>query len=78
MLDDDDAEDDKEHPLWGRIFLAVVIAASGAGLGGAIGESWMAAFWGAVIASPIAWLGFVAPGAFAWILVVLQLFSCAS
>jgi len=75
MFSDDEAQEDQEYPLPARILLAVVILGSGAGLGGAIGASWMAATWGAV---PVAWFGFAAPGAFAWILAVLQLFSCVS
>jgi len=78
MFEEDAEQEDKEWPLWARIMMAAVILGGGAGLGGAIGESWMAAFWGAVIASPVAWFGFAAPGAFAWILAVLQVFSCVS
>ena len=78
MFDEDEAEEDREYPLWARIMIAVVILGGGAGLGGAIGESWMAAFWGTVVASPVAWFGFMAPRAFAWVVAVLHIFSCAS
>lgn len=50
----------------------------GAFAGGLIGESGMGALWGSILASPVALLGFAAPAALGWIMVVLQVFSCAS
>ena len=75
---EEDAEEDKEYPLWGRILIAATVLGLGAFAGGLIGESWMHAFWGTILAAPVALLGFVAPAALGWIMVVIQVFSCAS
>lgn len=71
-------EEDKEYPQWGRVLIAVTVLGLGAFAGGLIGESWMATLWGTVLASPVALLGYVAPAALGWVMVVLQVFSCAS
>lgn len=74
----EDGDEDKEYPLWGRILIAATVLAMGAFAGGLIGQSWMNALWGTILASPVALLGFVAPAALGWVMVVLQVFSCAS
>ncbi|MBW6399462.1 hypothetical protein KPL78_16510 [Roseomonas sp. HJA6] len=74
----DESEEDKEYPLWGRILIAVSMLGLGAMAGGLIGETWMGAVWGTILASPVALLGFVAPAALGWVMVVLELFSCVS
>ncbi|MBR0681017.1 hypothetical protein GXW74_11005 [Roseomonas eburnea] len=76
-------EDEKEgtgrgHPLWARILIAAMMLATGAGIGGIAGESWTAAFFGALVAAPFAALGFMVPGLVIGVLYVLQVFSCAS
>ena len=75
---DEDAEEDKEFPFWGRILIAVSVLGMGAFAGGLIGSSWAGALWGTVLAAPVALLGFAAPAALGWIMVVIQVFSCAS
>jgi len=70
-------DEDRDHPLWSRILLALVMLAGGAALGGAVGESWSGALWGALLASPLALLGFFAPGVLGAIFAVLELFSCS-
>jgi hypothetical protein len=75
---EEDAEEDREYPLWGRILIAATVLGLGAFAGGLIGESWMQAFRGMILATPVALLGFAAPAALGWIMVVLQVFSCAS
>jgi hypothetical protein len=75
---DDGVEEDKAYPHWGRMLIAATVLGLGAFAGGLLGESWMAALWGTVLASPVALLGYVAPVALGWVMVVLQLFSCAS
>ncbi len=77
-MDEEEAEEDKEYPLWGRCLIAASVLGIGAMAGGLIGESWMGAVWGSALASPVALLGFVAPAALGWVMVVLQVFSCAS
>lgn len=69
-------DEDDEHPLWSRILLATTMLAAGAGIGGATGGSWGAALIGALIACPLALLGFVAPGALGVLFALLELFSC--
>ena len=71
-------EEDKEYPLWGRMLIAATVLGMGAFAGGVIGESWMGALWGTILSAPVALLGFVAPAALGWVMVVLQVFSCAS
>lgn len=75
---EEESEEDKEHPLWGRMLIAATVLGMGAFAGGVIAETWMGAVWGAILASPVALLGFVAPAALGWVMVVLQVFSCAS
>lgn len=72
------AEDEDDHPLWASIAVAATVLATGAAIGGVAGESWGAALWGALLASPIAALGFMVPGFLAGLLLVLEVFSCAS
>ncbi len=71
-------EEDQEYPAWGRILIAVTVLGFGAFGGGLIGESWMGALWGTILVSPVALLGYVAPAALGWVMVVIQVFSCAS
>lgn len=71
-------DEDKEYPIWGRILIAASVLLMGAFAGRLLGESWMAALWGTILASPVALLGYVAPAALGWVMVVLQVFSCAS
>jgi len=68
--------EDEDYPLWSRILLAVVVLAGGAGLGGVTGGSWGAALVGALVASPLALLGFAAPGVLGVLFALLELFSC--
>lgn len=75
-MQDDEAEEDREYPLWSRILLAATMLAGGAAIGGAIGESWGSALAGALFASPFALLGFCAPGVLGVLLGLLELFSC--
>ena len=71
-------EEDPEYPLWGRILIAATVLGLGAMAGGLIAESWMGALWGTILVSPVALLGYVAPAALGWVMVVIQVFSCAS
>ena len=71
-------EEDPEYPLWGRILIAATVLGLGAMAGGLIGEGWMGALWGTILVSPVALLGYVAPAALGWVMVVIQVFSCAS
>ena len=75
---EDEGEEDKEYPLWGRMLIAATVLGMGAMAGGLIAESGMGALWGTILAAPVALLGFVAPAALGWVMVVLQVFSCAS
>lgn len=75
-MDGDD--EDSDYPLWGRALIAATVLGMGAFAGGLVGESWMGALWGSILASPVALLGFAAPAALGWVMVVLQVFSCAS
>ena len=74
----EDGEYDGEVPLWGRSLIAAIVLASGAAVGGVAGESWRAALIGALVASPVAAFGFMVPNALLGILLVLEVFSCAS
>lgn len=74
----EDGEDDREVPLWGRSLIAAIVLASAAAIGGVAGESWGAALIGALVASPVAAFGFMVPNALLGILLVLEMFSCAS
>ncbi len=71
-------EEDPEYPLWGRILIAATVLGLGAMAGGLIGEGWMGALWGTILAAPVALLGFAAPAALGWVMAVIQVFSCAS
>jgi len=78
MQGEEDQDAERDHPLWARIAMAAMMLATGAALGGIAGESWTAAFFGALAASPFAALGFMVPNFLVGILYVLQVFSCAS
>ncbi|MEO3471270.1 hypothetical protein AAFN86_05320 [Roseomonas sp. CAU 1739] len=73
-----DGEEDKDQRLWARIVIAAMVLATGAAIGGVGGESWGSALFGALVASPIAALGFMVPNVLLGILLVLEVFSCAS
>lgn len=75
---EEETEEDKEYPLWGRMLIAATVLGMGAFAGGLIGESGMGAVWGTILALPVALLGFAVPAALGWVMVVLQVFSCAS
>jgi hypothetical protein len=70
--------DEDEYPVSGRLLIAATVLGMGAFAGGLIGESWAGAGWGTILAAPVALLGFAAPAALGWVMVVLQVFSCAS
>jgi hypothetical protein len=71
-------EEDPEYPLWGRILIAATVLGLGAVAGGLVAGGWMGALWGTIVAAPVALLGFAAPAVLGWIMVVIEVFSCAS
>ncbi len=74
----EDGEQDREVPPWARGLIAAMVLATGAAIGGVAGESRGAALVGALVASPVAAFGFMVPNALLGILLVLEVFSCAS
>ncbi len=75
---DEDEETRREYPLWLRIAMAALMLGAGAGIGALAQGGWAGVLFGAVVASPLALLAFLAPGVLAGILMVLEVFSCAT
>ncbi len=65
-------------PVLGAIADRRLVLATGAAIGGLAGDGWGSALFGAVVAAPIAAFGFMLPNVLLGILVVLEVFSCAS
>jgi hypothetical protein len=78
MQDEEAEAAGRDHPLWARGLIAAIVLAGGAAIGGAAGGGWGGALVGALVAAPVAALGFMVPGFLLGILLVLQVFSCAS
>jgi hypothetical protein len=72
------AYDEDDPPIWARFLIAKMVVMAGALIGLVAGEGLAGVLWGAGLAVPVAMLAFIVPGIFAAILMVLQVFSCAS
>lgn len=63
-------------PMWVRIMFALIILVCGGVFGAILGQGWYATTIGLLVASPIALLGFVWPGALGVLCLVIEMFSC--
>ena len=63
-------------PIWARILFALIILVFGGVFGAILGQGWYATMIGVLVASPLALLGFVWPGALGVLFLVIEMFSC--